>query len=76
MPILGVGAVQELTCNTSDASVFVPWIAFARQLASEIFIPNSMRSYFMPIDFTPYVRSSFRGVYPPVPPPTAPVRYP
>lgn len=36
------------------------WIAFAKQLASEIFIPKSMRSYFMPIEFTLYVTSSWR----------------
>mmetsp|Transcript_19711 Transcript_19711/g.66685 ORF Transcript_19711/g.66685 Transcript_19711/m.66685 type:complete len:260 (-) Transcript_19711:542-1321(-) len=30
----------------------------ARQLASEIFMPKRSRSYFMPIFFTPYVKSS------------------
>lgn len=53
--------LPPVTCSTSDARVSVACIALAKQLASEIFIPKSMRSYFMPIEFTPYVTSSYHG---------------
>lgn len=52
---------SRLACSTSEASVSVAWIAFAKQLASEIFIPKSMRSYFMPIELTLYVTSNWRA---------------
>lgn len=56
----GLHPQLQVTCNTKEHNVFVAWMALARQLASDIFIPKSMRSYFMPIEFTPYVTSSWR----------------
>lgn len=57
----GASKPAPLTCSTSEARVSVAWMAFAKQLASEIFIPKSIRSYFIPIELTLYVTSSWRA---------------
>ena len=48
----------RLELSTSVVRFSALTMHLARQLASEIFMPNSMRSYFMPIFLTPYVTSS------------------